>query len=395
MKNYKKLQLSTLVLLGLLTFSCQNQDDLNTEEQVVTEKEEKKEIDESKLIDFKGLPVNHRFSTPVEELEVEHDYETLKSMYNTQRRISTNGVKFGLANPTVQDLPAAEEIVAEAETHVAEYPFGDDKTDEEKWEMIKNDFPTLTEEQIAENMDLIDQYYSQNLDYETIAGLANTEITQTKTPRVNQQAKIGSANATNNQIHKMWCIIRKFQNPWHIISPVVTGGKIRTGEFSYIRSLISIYYASTRAERYSTYEFPNLSSSDTKRDAFRHVFWSSLLARYYWTVSSKSKRLKFAEAVGNANETCGGNEIDGMNMDFHNNRIGRELFNQNTSYKRKKVWFVRITYGLNLPSTSRLRDLTTSKVNGARFISESSYPTESDRVNQIRRTNSNQVVYLK
>ena len=56
-------------------------------------------------------------------------------MYN--RRVSSNRMKLGDDNSNVQDLPAAEEIVAEAETHVADYPFGDDKTDEEKWEMIK------------------------------------------------------------------------------------------------------------------------------------------------------------------------------------------------------------------------------------------------------------------
>lgn len=193
MKHYKKLRLSTLVLLGLLTFSCQNEDDLIIEEPVKVETE----VDTSKLIDFKGLPVNHRFSTPVEELEIEHDYETLKSMYNSKKNGFLTVAKSSLVNPTVEDLPDAEAIVTEAESHISEYPFGDSKTDEEKWEMIKNDFPTLTEKEISDNMDLIDQYYSQNLDYETIAGLASkteVELEASKT------FKTSSTNAGINDV---------------------------------------------------------------------------------------------------------------------------------------------------------------------------------------------------
>lgn len=141
-----------------------------------------------------------------------------------------------------------------------------------------------------------------------------------------------------------------------------------------------------------------MGETDTKRDAFRHVLWSSLLARYYWTVSSKSKRLSFAEAVGWANEECGSNNDDGMSMDYHNNRIGRELFNQNTSYKTKKIWFVRITYGLNKPSTSRLRDLTRSKVNSGRFIDNRTIVNTQERiesnVEDINNTSTSQVVYI-
>lgn len=199
----------------------------------------------------------------------------------------------------------------------------------------------------------------------------------------------------------MWCIIYKFQNPGHLINALIGGAKYRTGDFSYIRSLISIYYASTRAESYSTSEYQNingsgtnLSSSDTKRDAFRHVLWSSLLARYYWTVTSKSKRLQFAEAVGNANEECGENNDDGMYMDFHNNKIGRELFNQNSSYKTKKVLWWRVTYGLNLPSTSSLVSITRTKVNSAKFINPDTYTSIPTRVEQIENTDDSQVVYI-
>ena len=67
MRNLKKLKLMIIVLTGLLIYSCQDQDDYSPEIA-----ESISEIDISKLIDFKGLPVNHRFITPIENLEIKH-----------------------------------------------------------------------------------------------------------------------------------------------------------------------------------------------------------------------------------------------------------------------------------------------------------------------------------
>lgn len=43
------------------------------------------------------------------------------------------------------------------------------------WEMIKNDFPTLSDLEITENIELIDEYYAQNLDYLALDAIANNE----------------------------------------------------------------------------------------------------------------------------------------------------------------------------------------------------------------------------
>lgn len=244
MKYLLKLRLPKLVLLGLLTFSCQHEDDLSSQQEIV---EEKTEVDTSKLIDFKGLPVKHRFSTPVEELEVEHDYPQLKALYNKKRKSSA--LKKGFSFKGEEELPEDLLLIAEAEEQVKDYPYGDNKTEEEKWAMIQNDFPTLTEELISDNMDLIDEYYSQNLDYETIAGLANKSSSEQK----HQKNSYGLANKSS--LARAWCIIRKFQNPSYLVASIFNGFTYRVGEFSYIRSLISIYYASKRAEEYSTSEY--------------------------------------------------------------------------------------------------------------------------------------------
>ena len=41
--------------------------------------------------------------------------------------------------------------------------------------MVKNDLPTLNETQIEENIELIDDYYAQNLNYVVLDEIANNQ----------------------------------------------------------------------------------------------------------------------------------------------------------------------------------------------------------------------------
>jgi hypothetical protein len=133
-----------LILLGLITCSCQNQDDYVTGVQ-----EPISEVDTLKLIDFKGLPVSHRFKTPVEELETVHTEGTLKTMYNKAR--FTRAKKKGLALKMVEaELPNPETIVEASNKVLEQFPYeevGDGETaDNADMDMIASDFPTLSKE---------------------------------------------------------------------------------------------------------------------------------------------------------------------------------------------------------------------------------------------------------
>ena len=347
-------------------------------------------VDTSKLIDFKGLPVSHRFRTPVEELEVEHDYSALKTLYNKKRKSSA--LKKGIAFKGEEELPDAEMIVEVAEKRLAEFPYSENDASEKNLEMIQEDFPTLTGEQISENIDIIDEYYSQNLDYEVLTDIAEDE---------NTQAKIAARkNTAKRDWSRFWCILTKFQSPWHIISPIATGiyfgVPIRTGEFSYIRTLISLNY-SNRAVGYSENSiFGHQGDTDTQEDAYRHILLSAFLAKYYYTVSSKSKRLRFSEAIGNANETCGDNNEDGKYMDFHNNRVGRKLFDDNCFYRTKKVLWWTVTYGLNVPYESTLMTKAETLVKNGVFIDkEGEGLSELQTQQRIINVDRNKVVYFE
>ena len=65
---------------------------------------------------------------------------------------------------------------------------------------------------------------------------------------------------------------------------------------------------------------------------------------HYFTVSSKSPRLRFSEAISYAYEDCSVNIADAREMDYHNNYIGRKLWDDNCGYRKlfgKRLGFRR------------------------------------------------------
>ena len=76
----KNLKIGTvlLFLIGVISFtSCEKEEFI--EDPIV-------EIDTSKLVNFKGLLVDHRFDTPIEDLEAEHNLSYLKMMLNKMKQ---------------------------------------------------------------------------------------------------------------------------------------------------------------------------------------------------------------------------------------------------------------------------------------------------------------------
>ena len=78
-----------------------------------------------------------------------------------------------------------------------------------------------------------------------------------------------------------------------------------------------IVQAAERARDKSYQYYPALAYSNTKRDAYRHIFWNMQMNRYVggWV----------AQTVVNGYEQLKPNLPPGREMDFHNNAIGREV----------------------------------------------------------------------
>jgi hypothetical protein len=311
------------MVIGVFIYSCQNQDEYSFEIAGPFA-----EMDISKLVDFKGLPVNHRFAAPIKNLESEHTELVLEQMYRTSRLAMAE--QKGMTSVTENfEFPDAELIAKATKKVLKQFPYGntgEEKEAEQTWEMIKQDFPTLTEAEIDTNIDLIEEYYSQNLDFLVLDEIA-------------KDANVVAGKVSGSKEN---CVFKK------IISL----------KWGFVKATYAIVLASKRARAsagnyYSSAD--GIGGENTRGDAYRHILWSALLADYYFTISSKVKRIKFAKAVVDANEECNDfNTKDGAVMDYHNNVIGRKIWDENTSYR--KNWFGWI-YGLKTPSTSRIKDL--------------------------------------
>ena len=376
MKNLKNVTIVLLLMIGLSITSCRNEEFI--EEPIV-------EVDISNLIDFKGLSANHRFDTPIEDLEVEHNEKNLKMMFRSikQKVAQKRGIAF---KNNSDELPDVETILEGAKEVFDQFPYQEiqeedayetqdldsiqiteieqeyvleqEQKAEANWEMIKQDFPTMTEQEIQDNIETIDEYYAQNLDYVVFNEIANNE--DEIAGRVAQR-RAKKKSSKSSGIYNATCILANFQSPWNFINPIPSF--LPGGGFNYTLSAIALGIASDQANTTSNNYYTNINGisvgeGNTIRDAYRHITWCALLAQHYYAIASKHKRLKFSEAISYANEVCGNNAVDSRQMDYHNNEIGRKIWKDNTHY----IKFLGIIIGLRRPSVSTIKRLARQKL---------------------------------
>ena len=298
-----------------------------------------------KKIKYKGLTVNHRFNSSENELKEKHTKKYLKKLYNKLRKKYRKGKFFSKTSDLEVDLPSPEVILEASKVVLPNYPYEEItgynninfiSSEESRVDMIQSDFDGFAESDIESHNEIIDEYYSMNLDYEVLDEIASK-------PEI--YYSIGDVTLQKNgEFGKYLCNMALFSLPYGLV-----------------RGSIAYTLAGSRAKKSSSNYYPNLDAGDTRRDAYRHILWNSLLAQYYFTISSKVKRLNFAKFIADNNERlpCGGsNADDGKQMDYHNNVIGRQIWDQNTSYRKFLGWVV----GLRKPSTSDLKDFAHAKV---------------------------------
>jgi hypothetical protein len=77
------------------------------------------------------------------------------------------------------------------------------------------------------------------------------------------------------------------------------------------------YVAAGRAEKKANEFYPALERDDTRRDAYRHIYWNMQMRRecnQFW-----------AKKIGDLYELYGSNTHPGHQMDYHNNAIGYDV----------------------------------------------------------------------
>lgn len=366
-----------------LFFSCEK-------ETTLTKRESERPTNEHKLVEFKGLYVKHRFDTPIDQFNIDLKSENSLQFYGSiqnkkQKNLRLASKSFKTILPTEESLLKAQNKIMhnfpfskyiEVDNYIIELLIESSHQDtlseevrnklisqgvikdvkkeieqiraKEKHEqeievksqlqMIKSDFPLMSYVDIEKNIDIIEEYYLKALEYETLNEVALNENKYNKL----EAKKIKGAKQLNSDLdYDEECIFSK-----------VDLSRIEKGVFG---------VASIQARNISKKFFDSSEggSADTRQDAFRHIIWNAFLANYYPSLSRKSRGTNFALKIANANEECGGNEIDSREMDYHNNHIGRDMWWRITD--RKKILGAKV--GIKRPSSSQIIEEALKLVN--------------------------------
>ena len=360
--------------------------------------------------------MDHRFETPTEDLDAEHNLSYLKVMLNKMRQ--KVAVKKGITHKSNSgDFPSSDEILEAAKEVIHLFPYQDileqdayeisgldsikiadleqqyqleqDLLARRKWEMIKQDFPTLTDQEIYNNIETIDQYYEQNLDYAVFNEIANNGEEIADRVALNKLNN-STVNSTDS------CFTNLFENL--ILFGIYPLNIVKAG--------IAIAIVGKQHERYAGEYYPGGDGDggiNTRGDAYRHTIWNALLANNYFTLIAKWKRILFAKQATDLYESCTDGELDSKTMDYHNNAIGRKIWDDNTSHRK----ILGIPVALRRPSTARLKELIEKAVNEKScFIVKktgNAFPnnelTQTQTISQIKakidNTDSNTIAYFE
>lgn len=71
-------------------------------------------------------------------------------------------------------------------------------------------------------------------------------------------------------------------------------------------------------------------------NAFRHAAWNLLIAKNCSVFTTKEKAIEWAKFITDLHEECFPNEPFDHEMDLHNNRVGREIFDELSRQKLNK-----------------------------------------------------------
>lgn len=349
----------TFLFACAIISSCQNQD-FDTLQDGNTQSELEK-VDINSLINYKGLKVRHRF----EPMKTENPSSKAKSKKTSVDRAYQNLDTYFMHE---------NRVLLIVDLIIGDFPYSPDGDfSQADLNMIQNDFPLLSNEEIVVQMDIIDDYYGVNFYNAYIQKYDEVFPPRTGGPididpgddpgdggpgDGGPQDELFQRNNTPYSFSEIKCALQAAG--YYNLSTI--GGLVKTAKAFY-----ALYRGTPYAIDYSTSHFPDLDSTDTKRDAYRHMMWNAMLANYYFALSSKSKRLNFAKSYTDAweNAGCGNANTDAQkSMDLHNNELGRYIWNINTHY----VNIFGITVGLDRPTHSVMKTQIGALADWSKYI---------------------------
>lgn len=239
------------------------------------------------------------------------------------------------------------------------YPKLDSLTADEI-EKINVNFPDLSSDEIVENINVIDSFYTSLVRYDLVV-----ELTKTVSK---SNAKAFKVSSSSNEYFGYDLNSAEF---WYFVWHPALASPIKKATEESISLTASNY--------------PNISAYQNKADAFRHAIWNVLICKYIGEDKNEiSDCTERAEDFTTKHET-GADKPSTMTdeawkldqqMDLHNNAQGRKYF-ESVAWIVKEGWFK--VKRVRAPSVDELVTGIKNKLNSARKISTatdtSKYPS--------------------
>ena len=259
---------------------------------------------EKGIIYFGGLKVKMRKGHSAEELSMTvSDY---KQILFSKKSTLKSASQF--------DSYSFEKLAIISRQVVDNYP----RIDTIDYDLIREEFVGLTDEEINSNISVIDSFYTSLMTYDLINEVSKTPVQSSKS------FKLKSSYLGYDLTREEFWVLAKYPR------------------------IVSDAQAATKAALDLTNQyFPNWAQYQDKADAFRHAIWNAFLGKAAAPYKEWSYECnKFARELSDAHEE-GASQPDGMtdeewaldkNMDLHNNGVGRDYFYV-ASYSYKRHWY--------------------------------------------------------
>ncbi len=231
---------------------------------------------------------------------------------------------------------------------------------------INADFPGLTQDEIAENIDIIAQIYQDQVSALAVNSILDDSRIMAEVSRnsYNDGITVFGQDLTWAEV----CVILRY--------PFSALGLKKQSKKAFD---LTAGYMGTR------------SGVNNKVDAFRHAIWNVVMAKEGW--GKKSAKMAWARDFATAHEKGANYRSKDSEMDLHNNAVGLSYYDRHSSRTYRRFLWWRWECGVNEPSYSQAGAYLRDKANSATFVDEKQ---SLDAVKKgISRASSGNLVYLQ
>lgn len=353
----KKVKVFSLVLFTIFTFTnCKNSFDLN----IKNESEEKIDANVQNLL--LKTRVNLFNGVEISDLGISDENRENRLISEISKKANRNIN----AEESIIDMEKVTEILNETISNV-DIPELLKPTEEDIMK-IQQTFLDLTKDEIIKNLDTISRIYQDEISALSMSKIiTNVDLPENST-EVRSAIKI-----------KNWKI---FYDDVPITLYIVSA------MLKHPFSAIGIINQKNLAIDYTKKYMGEGSQGDNKRDAFRHAIWNVVMCKEGW--GRKDEKLAWANDFATAYEKGDNYTMFTSDMDLHNNNVGRNFYNENSTKNYKKILWWQIETDVKEPSYENACSAIKQKAINANFIKIS----DSNFFSKLNSINMNSLIYI-